>query len=160
MVLINIVHLLCQSLSLQEMKGSLTIFRIICTYQSLGFQLEIALDPQIKPAERLAARTQIHVGLSNLSSSGDRWLNAKWACRTFEDVIKRSGLSLTLEEENMQYSPGRAAWCSAGNHTFGMNDHNGSQGDPEGIHGNWLEGLLTDNLLNGMDEGLFNVIGF
>ncbi|KAL2785969.1 fungal-specific transcription factor domain-containing protein [Aspergillus keveii] len=142
---------------------------IICTSHLLALQLEVALDPTAPEPQRIAAKTQIHTGLAYLRGIGDRWLNAKWTFRVFDSVTRRLGMPMGGHDlPTSRYPAGPSndpgLWRHASVNTGSIAqmpiDLGQSQPQPQdelALPDRWIESLLTENLMNGLDDGMFNM---
>ncbi|PYH81921.1 hypothetical protein BO82DRAFT_432278 [Aspergillus uvarum CBS 121591] len=157
---------------------------IICISHLLVFQLDVVLDSGAPEAQRIASRAQIHTGLAYLRAVGDQWLNAKWTFRVFDSVTKRLGITMVGErhelldhhDERWPRLPNAGLaesglWRDDGGAGAGVL-HNGPVGagrsaptqqhpqcgDELAMPDRWIESLLTENLMNGLDGGLFSLV--
>jgi hypothetical protein len=138
----------------------------VCTINLLAFQIEFALDSNCSRAQRLAAKAQIHAGISYFQDVGGKWLNAKWALRVIEWVVNKSGLNMSdtsLSDHRMSLSsvssaPLQQSQTAAQNMTYpevtGLPlDH--FTGLPE----NWLQDMIDHFADAEPNEAIFGVFG-
>lgn len=112
----------------------------------------------------MTAKTQIHAGLAYLREAGEKWLNAKWTCRVFEYIIRRVGLSIGSDDLAVrgpdQQEP--MTWRQNANDPssdFNLGQLPTSPIGMEGLPDHWIENLLAENMINSLDDGVFNVVG-
>lgn len=141
---------------------------IICTSHLLALQLEVVLDPTVAEPQRIAAKTQIHTSLAYLRSISERWLNAKWTFRVFDTVTKRlempmGGHDLPNAGSTVRHNADSELWRQASlqNDSVAQGSMHFGQPQPQqdelALPDRWLESLLTENLMNGLDDGMFNL---
>ncbi|KAF9892986.1 hypothetical protein FE257_012397 [Aspergillus nanangensis] len=138
---------------------------LVCVSHLLTLQLEIALDARVSEAQRLKARTQIHMGLDYLCEVGDRWLNGKWTYRVFDSVTRRTGIAMAAPKSASRWTGTAGSHADPGvwpdsqterpvieSAALDLNE------DGSILPDRWIEELLTQNLASGLDDGLFNSI--
>lgn len=141
---------------------------IICTSHLLALQLEVVLDPTVPDPQRIAAKTQIHTSLAYLRGISERWLNAKWTFRVFDTVTKRLGMPMEghdLPNAGLTagYNTDPELWRQASLHNDSVAQGSMNFGQPQAqqdelaLPDRWIESLLTENLMNGLDDGMFNL---
>ncbi|KAH8595050.1 fungal-specific transcription factor domain-containing protein [Bisporella sp. PMI_857] len=142
---------------------------IICATNLIAFEIELALDPATRGTQTLTAITQIQTGLSYFRDVEARWINARWAIRVLEWVIKRAGLPVISDGSAPRCSPipdGNTQGTCQPN-TMGRLDHidpNLSGVSPgteniEGLADILLQALLDGNIFTGFDDNLLSVFG-
>jgi len=79
--------------------------RVNCVSTLLALHIEIALNHNTTPEDRLSTQGRIHNELKYLRNLSEFWSSFKWALRLFEVIVSRTGLALVAAKEPV-FGPG------------------------------------------------------
>lgn len=130
----------------------------------MALQIETALSADCSRMQRETLKAEIHTVLTYLWEIEDTWLNAKWASRVFDCVVKRTGLSLSESYPEGVGAPNEATINGARNNQ-GLNGEQQSEAVSypldylEAFPDNWLQDIIDQGALNAQDHAMLEIFG-
>ncbi|KAH7125996.1 fungal-specific transcription factor domain-containing protein [Dactylonectria macrodidyma] len=135
---------------------------IVCTTQLMALQIEMALDNDCGKAKKQALKAEIHVILSYLHEIEEKWMNAKWASRVFQWVVRHTGLLLSEPGglSNPDEGYGNIRGHQGQSHLDPIQYPNLATMEPmEPFPDNWLQDMINHGILGDQDQAMFEILG-